>query len=179
MTNLTPLFPRQKVPALEVTTVGGGVWRLAAQKPETFTLLAFYRGLHCPICRRYLSELEGLLPEFEKRGVSVVAASSDPQDRAKQAKSGWGLSGMRIAHGLSIDDARQWGLYVSRSNGMTSAGVVEPDLFNEPGLFIVRPDGTLYWGTTSTMPFGRPHFKEILQSLDFVIPKNYPARGDA
>lgn len=68
---------------------------------------------------------------------------------------------------------------VSRSNGMTSAGVVEPELFNEPGLFIVRPDGTLYWGTTSTMPFGRPHFNEILQSLDFVIPKNYPARGDA
>jgi len=36
--------------------------------------------------------------------------------------------------------------------------VVEPDRFNEPGLYIVRPDGTLYWGATSTMPFGRPHF---------------------
>ena len=173
------LMPNQPVPALDLGLAGGERFSLAAEKARQFTMVVFYRGLHCPVCRRYLSELEGLLPEFEKRGVSVVAASSDPQDRAEQTKSTWGLNNLRIGHGLSIDEARAWGLYVSRSIGMTSAGVVEPDLFSEPGLFIVRPDGTLYWGTTSTMPFGRPHFKEILQSLDFVIPKNYPARGDA
>jgi len=173
------LMPNKPVPALELDLVGGGKFSLAAEKPQHFTMVVFYRGLHCPICRRYLSELESLLPEFEKRGVAMVAASSDPQDRAEQAKSGWGLPNLRVGFGLSIAEARNWGLYVSRSNGKTSTGVVEPDLFNEPGLFIVRPDGTLYWGTTSTMPFGRPHFNEILQSLDFVIPKNYPARGDA
>ena len=173
------LIPNKAVPALDLNLAEGGRFSLADERPQSFSMIVFYRGLHCPICRRYLSELEGLLPEFDKRGVSVVAASSDPQDRAEQAKSGWGLVHLRVAWGLPIDEARKWGLYVSRSNGMTSAGVVEPELFNEPGLFIVRPDGTLYWGTTSTMPFGRPHFKEILQSLDFVIPKNYPARGDA
>jgi peroxiredoxin len=172
-------MPNKPVPALDLGLAGGERFSLAAEKPQHFSMVVFYRGLHCPICRRYLSELESLLPEFEKRGVSVVAASSDPLDRAEQAKSAWGLKNLRIGHGLSIDEARAWGLYASRSNGMTSAGVVEPDLFNEPGLFIVRPDGRLYWGTTSTMPFGRPHFNEILQSLDFVIPKNYPARGDA
>jgi len=174
-----PLMPNKPVPVLELNLVGGGRFSLAAEKPQQFTMVVFYRGLHCPICRRYLSELESLLPEFEKRGVSVVAASSDAQDRAEQAKSGWGLANLRVGYGISIEEARKWGLYVSRSNGKTSAGVMEPDLFSEPGLFIVRPDGTLYWGTTSTMPFGRPHFNEILQSLDFVIPKNYPARGDA
>jgi peroxiredoxin len=173
------LLPNKSVPALELNMVGGGRYSLAAEKPQHFTMAVFYRGLHCPICRRYLSELESLLPEFEKRGVSVFAASSDAQERAEQAKSGWGLPNLRVAYGLSIEEARKWGLYVSRSKGATSTGVVEPDLFNEPGLFIVRPDGTLYWGTTSTMPFGRPHFNEILQSLDFVISKNYPARGDA
>ena len=174
-----PLPPNQPVPALDLSLAGGGRYSLAAEKAQNFTMVVFYRGLHCPICRRYLSELETLLPEFEKRGVSVFAASSDAQDRAEQAKSGWGLAKLRIGYGLAIEEARKWGLYVSRSNGPTSAGVVEPDLFNEPGIFIVRPDGTLYWGTTSTMPFGRPHFNEILQSLDFVISKNYPARGDA
>lgn len=173
------LIPNQAVPPLELSLAGGGTFSLAGERPQQFTMVVFYRGLHCPICRRYLSELETLLPEFEKRGVSVIAASSDPQDRAEQAKAGWGLKSLRIGHGLSIADAREWGLYVSRSNGMTSAGVVEPDLFNEPGLYIIRPDGRLYWGTTTTMPFGRPHFNEILQSLDFVIAKNYPARGDA
>ncbi len=173
------LMPNKPVPALELSLVGGGHISLAAEKPQHFTMVVFYRGLHCPICRRYLSELETLLPEFEKRGVAVVAASSDAKDRAEQAKSGWGLPNLCIGYGLSIEEARKWGLYVSRSKGATSTGVVEPDLFNEPGLFIVRPDGTLYWGTTSTMPFGRPHFNEVLQSLDFVIAKNYPARGDA
>ena len=62
---------------------------------------------------------------------------------------------------------------------MTSAGVEEPALFAEPGLFLVKPDGPLYWGSVSTMPFARPHFNEILQGVDFVISKNYPARGEA
>ncbi len=174
-----PLMPNKLVPALRLELVGGEQFSLESEQPRHFTMIVFYRGLHCPICRRYLSELETLLPEFDKRGVSVIAASSDARDRAEQAKAGWGLAALRIGYGLSIDEARKWGLYVSTSKGPTSAGVVEPDLFNEPGLFIVRPDGTLYWGTTSTMPFGRPHFNEILQSLDFVIAKNYPARGDA
>jgi peroxiredoxin len=173
------LMPNKPVPDLELDLVGGGRVSLAAEKPQRFTMVVFYRGLHCPICRRYLSELETLLPEFKKRGISVFAASSDALDRAEQAKSGWGLPELRIAYGLSIEEARKWGLYVSRSKGATSMGVVEPDLFSEPGLFILRPDGMLYWGTTSTMPFGRPHFSEILQSLDFVISKDYPARGDA
>ncbi|MDO8788434.1 MAG: peroxiredoxin-like family protein [Sulfuritalea sp.] len=173
------LIPNKLVPGLEIDVVGGGHFSLSAEKPQQFTMLVFYRGLHCPICRRYLSELEGVLPELEKRGVSVFAASSDTQDRAEQAKSGWALPNLRIGYGLSIEEARKWGLYISRSKGPTSTGVMEPDLFNEPGLFVVCPDGSLYWGTTSTMPFGRPHFNEILQSLDFVILKNYPARGDA
>ena len=173
------LTPNQPVPALDLAVAGGGHFSLSAEKPGRFTMVVFYRGLHCPICRRYLTELETLLPEFAKRGVSVVAASSDVPDRAEQAKNGWGLKTLRVAYGLSIEDARKWGLHISRSNGTTSAGVVEPELFNEPGLFIVRPDARLYWGTTSTMPFGRPHFNEVLQSLDFVIAKNYPARGDA
>lgn len=174
-----PLMPNQPVPVLELNTVGGGRFSVAAENPQSFALIVFYRGLHCPICRRYLTELESVLPEFAKRGLTVIAASSDPQERAEQAKNAWGLRTLRIGYGLSIEDARKWGLYVSRSNGMTSAGVVEPDLFNEPGLFLVRPDGRLYWGTTSTMPFGRPHFNEVLQSLDYVLSKDYPARGDA
>jgi peroxiredoxin len=173
------LKPNSPVPPLDLPLAGGGRFVLADEKPANFSMVVFYRGLHCPICRRYLSDLEKLLPDFEKRGVAAVAASSDPQDRGEQAKTGWGLPRLRVAHGLSIDAARQWGLNVSRSIGKTSTGLVEPDLFNEPGLFLVRPDGRLYWGTTSTMPFARPHFSEILQSLDIVIQKNYPARGDA
>ena len=80
---------------------------------------------------------------------------------------------------MSIEKAREWGLYVSTSRGMTSAGVEEPPLFAEPGLFLVKPDRTLYWASISTMPFARPHFPEIAQAIDFAVSKNYPARGEA
>jgi len=56
---------------------------------------------------------------------------------------------------------------------------LEPALFNEPGVFLARPDHTLYWASVQSMPFARPHFREILAALDFVIAKDYPARGEA
>jgi len=178
MTSISPLFPRQPVPALEVDTVGGGTWRLSDQAPENFTLVVFYRGLHCPICSRYMGDLEAKLGEFAKRGVSVVAISSDDETRAAEAKEKWGLTNMAVGYGLDLDVARQWGLYISTSRGKTSAGIDEPALFSEPGLFLVRPDGTLYWSSVQTMPFARPSFREILGALDFVIEKDYPARGE-
>jgi len=50
------LRPRQPVPALEIDTVSGARWSLAEQNPERFMMLVFYRGLHCPICRKYTSD---------------------------------------------------------------------------------------------------------------------------
>ena len=80
---------------------------------------------------------------------------------------------------LSIATGRAWGLYVSTGRGDTSIGIEEPALFTEPGLFLVRPDGTLYWAAVQTMPFARPGFADVLKALDFVIAKDYPARGEA
>jgi peroxiredoxin len=173
------LIPRKPAPALEFDTVGGGRWSLAEQKPQNFTMVVFYRGLHCPICRRYTSELNGMIGEYDKRGVSTVITSTDSAERAAEAKEKWVLPSLTVGYGVTIDKAREWGLYVSTSRGMTSAGIEEPPLFAEPGLFLVRPDRTLYWASVSTMPFARPHFNEIAQAIDFALSKNYPARGEA
>ncbi len=173
------LMPRKPVPSLEFDTLNGGRWSLAAQKPQNFTMVVFYRGLHCPICRKYTSELNGMIADFDKRGVSTVITSNDTKERAQQAKETWGLPNLTIGYGVPVDKSREWGLYVSTGRGKTSAGVEEPALFAEPGLFLVRPDQTLYWASISTMPFARPHFPEIAAALDFAISKDYPARGEA
>ena len=171
--------PRTPVPALECDLVGGGHWSLAAQKPQNFTMVVVYRGLHCPVCRKYTGELNGMIDEFAKRGVATIVTSTDTAERAEQAKTQWGLPNLSVGYGVSIASAREWGLFISTSRGLTSAGIEEPALFAEPGLFLVKPDGTLYWSSVSTMPFARPHFGEILQAIDFVVSKNYPARGEA
>jgi peroxiredoxin len=178
MTTITPLIPRQRVPALEVPTVGGGTWRLGATPPEAFTMVVVYRGLHCPICKGYLADLNRKVEDFARLGVEVVVVSSDGEDRATRAKDEWGLDKLTVGYGLDLDTARAWGLYISAGIGKTSAGVEEPKLFSEPGLFMVRPDGTLYFGSVQTMPFARPEFGAILKAVEFVKGRDYPARGE-
>lgn len=175
---MSKLYPRQAVPALSVATLSGARWTLSEQRPERFTLIVFYRGLHCPICRGYIGELDRSFDEFYKRGVGVIAISSDVQERAAQAKETWGLTTLPIGYGVSLDLAREWGLYISSGRGRTSVGIEEPAQFSEPGVFLIRPNGTLYWSSIQTMPFARPGFKEMLGAIDFVIKNDYPARGE-
>src|SRR6266508_3009946 len=92
MTDLAPLLPRQPVPPLNVNLAGGGSLDLEKEKPANFTLLVFYRGLHCPICKTQLRELESKLDEFDKRGVAVGAVSSDTRERAMQTREAWGIN---------------------------------------------------------------------------------------
>ena len=172
------LIPRQKTPDLSVPTLAGDGFDLGSDDADLFTLVVFYRGLHCPICGTYLKELVRLLPEFEKRGVKVIAISSDGRDRADLMAQKVGASPLRFGFDLPLSVARAWGLYISTSRGKTSLGIEEPALFAEPGVFLVRPDQTLYYGAVQTMPFVRPSFRELVAALDFIIANDYPARGE-
>ena len=167
-------MPNLPVPELKLPTVDGGILDLAALKPPTFTMLVFSRGLHCPICKGYLGELERKLDDFAKLGVFVAAASTDTGERAERTKSEWGLDRLRIAYDLPIEKARELGLYIS-----SSIKNDEPPEFAEPGLFLIRPDRTLYCASIQTMPFARPAFSDVLRAVSFVIEKDYPARGAA
>jgi peroxiredoxin len=176
---MSKLMPRQPVPDLSVSLVGGGEWRLAAQAPENFTLICFYRGLHCPVCKSYLKDLDRLVGDFGQRGVGVVAISCDSRVRAQRAVADWGLENLPVGHALALDQARSWGLYISTGRGKSSLGIDEPEQFSEPGVFVVRPDRTLYMASVNTMPFARTHFSEILGAIDFILRNDYPARGEA
>jgi peroxiredoxin len=171
-------MPRRAAPALELRTLDGGTWRLAERKPKSFTMIVFYRGLHCPICSRYIKDLDNRLADLAGRGVEAIAASSDGAERAAEARERWKLEQVTVGHGLTIAAARSWGLYVSSGRGKTSIGIEEPAEFSEPGLFLVRPDGTIYYAAVQSMPFARPSFSELVGAIDFVLAKDYPARGE-
>lgn len=172
------LMPRQKTPDLSLPLVGGGQFDLSSESGSLGTLVCFYRGLHCPICATYLTELEKLTPDFKNRGVTTVAVSSDGADRAAEMAEKIGAAHLRTAYDLPLQTARDWGLFISTSRGTTSIGIEEPALFSEPGLFLVNQGQTLYYMSVQTMPFVRPSFRELLGALDFAIEKNYPARGE-
>ena len=169
------LIPRRKVPGLVVDTLDHGRFDLASETSERGTVVCLYRGLHCPICATYLTELEKRAPEFAER---TIAISPDDAERARGMADKISATALRIGYGLTLAKAREWGLYISTGRGMTSIGIEEPALFSEPGLFMINADQTLYYGSVQTMPFVRPHFSELLGALDFAIAKNYPARGE-
>lgn len=172
------LMPRQKTPDLSLPTLDHGDFDLAAEQSERGTVICFYRGLHCPLCANYLTEMEKKVADFAERGVGTIAISSDDEARSRAMADKIGAKGLRFGYDLGLQTAREWGLYISTSRGKTSIGIEEPALFSEPGLFMVTPQQTLYYGSVQTMPFVRPHFSELVGALDFAIANDYPARGE-
>lgn len=168
------LKPRQPVPALGVALVGGGRWVLAEQHPDRFSLVIFYRGYHCQMCRAYLTQLDGLVERFADVGVtSVVAVSGDDAQRARRSVDEWGLGQLQVGYGQSMESMREWGLFISKA---IKEG--QPNEFGEPGLFVIRPDGTLYAAVLNTMPFMRPNLDDVVATIRWVNDNDYPARGE-
>jgi len=166
--------PRMKVPNISVDLVNDTKWELEEQTPENFTMVIFYRGKHCPVCKSYLEELQSKLDQFTNRGVNVIGISANTEKIAKDTYQSWDIPDIPIGFEFSINNAKELGLFISK--GISDK---EPETFFEPGLFLIKPNGELYCASIQTMPFARPNFDEILKAIDFVLDKDYPARGEA
>ncbi|WP_373538353.1 peroxiredoxin-like family protein [Chamaesiphon sp.] len=171
-TKTSKLLTGTQVPALEVKTLDGKTWKLIDRQPENLTLIIFYRGWFCPICKTYLEEIDRHLADFAKLGVKVIAVSGDSQAKAQACQDNWQINNLTIGYAASIQLMRDWGLYLSKG-----AFEHEPNLFCEPGFFLVKNDGTLYYTAINSGPFGRPSIGEMLGSIEFVLAKKYPIRG--
>ncbi|MGB3556072.1 MAG: peroxiredoxin family protein [Jannaschia sp.] len=165
-------IPGQPAPDLDLELIIGAEWRLRDQSPDAFTMIVFYRGLHCPICGTYLRDLRDMYDDFLSKGVEVINVSMDGADRAQKAHGEWELDPIPMGHSLTEEQARAWGLYLSSARAEK-----EPAVFSEPGLFLVKPDGTLYMAEMASAPFLRPDLKLLLSKLDFINEKDYPPRG--
>jgi len=165
-------IPLQLLPDLDLPLVGGGRFVLADSKPDLFTLIIFYRGYHCPLCRVQLADLKERLGELAELGVEPVAISMDGEERAGKSSEEWELDGIRLAYGLDEATARSFGLYIS-----SAISDKEPERFSEPGLFLVKPDNTLYFASIQTSPFTRPALAELMQGMRYAKEHGYPARG--
>lgn len=160
----TPTIALPSVDGGEVQIGGKGRWQVAV----------VYRGRHCPLCKKYLKTLDGLLDEFHDAGVEVIALSGDPRDRAEAqaAEDRWRFP---VACELTQDQMHEFGLYVSepRSPQETDRS------FAEPGLFVTNPEGRLQIVDISNAPFARPDLQGLLTGLKFIQENDYPIRGTA
>lgn len=168
------LKPGHRAPALSLPLASDGTFTLSERQPENFSVLVFYRGYHCPICKDQLEDLNDKIGQFRDIGTEVTALSMDPKERAKKTVDEWEVGNLAIAYDMEQGDAAKFGLYFSHAISDT-----EPPLFSEPGMAIIRPDLTVFASYVQSVPFARPKFEDLLSGLSFILEKNYPARGTA
>lgn len=165
--------PKHKAPDLSFPLLDGSQWNLELQKPENFSLVVFYRGLHCPICKKYLQQLQELLPQFKERGVNVVAVSMDTEKRARLSRQKWEIPNLTLGYELAESTVREWALYLSE--GVKDG---EPKVFSEPGLFLIDNTNQVYYSATNSNPWGRPYLPSFVKAVDYIVQSGYPARGE-
>ena len=162
--------PGGNFPQLRWSTVGAG--KLDLTEEEGWRLLVVYRGRHCPLCKRYLSQLQELLDQYREAGIFVAALSSDPEERAEAdvAEQEWKFP---VGYDLAPEEMRELGLFVSdpRSPDETDRP------FAEPGVFVLNPSGRLQIIDISNAPFARPDLRSLLGGIKFVAENDYPIRG--
>jgi peroxiredoxin len=189
---MSTVYTNVPAPALAVATLSGEFFDLTKQNPDNFTIVVFYRGRHCPICIGQLKEVEASFEQAKKQGMNVIAISMDTKEKAldtvaavvasssTQSKDGEEKKtadisdfSLPIGYGLTEEQARSWGLYLSQGRPNTT----EPAVFSEPGIYVMRPDTTVFFAQTQSAPFTRPNFENLLGGLEYTLRNDYPARG--
>lgn len=166
--------PREKVPSITIDLVNDTQWKLEDQTPKNFTLIIFYRGKHCPVCKKQLEELQSRISDFTERGINIIAISANSEKISKETHGIWKIKDIPLGFEFPIEQARKWGLFISKS-----ISDKEPEHFFEPGMFLIDKEGKLYWEAIQSMPFGRPDFEDVLNGIDYILKEGYPARGEA
>lgn len=79
----SPLRPGEASPAFTLPCANrGGAVSLADLRGRPF-LIGFYRGLHCPFCRRQVVQLSAAQPALLAAGIETLAVINTPLERAR------------------------------------------------------------------------------------------------
>ena len=164
------VFPDIKAPLLSGESVN-------LAKPKSgfdWKLVLVYRGKHCPLCTRYLNQLEQFKDALADIGVDIIAVSGDSKAQLEAHSEQLEIS-YDISYGLSIEQMKTLGLYISdpRSEQETD----HP--FAEPGLFVINAEGHIQVVDISNNPFVRPELQALVNGLAWIRnpDNNYPIRG--
>lgn len=128
----------------------GNSWAVFFSHPKDYT----------PVCTTELGEVSRLLPEFQKRGVKVIALSVDSLESHK----GWindinETQNTKVAYPIIADPTRE----IAQSYGMIHPKAL--DSFTVRTVFVIDPNKKVRLMITYPAPTGR-NFAEILRVID-------------
>ncbi len=162
-------------PVITATSLSGETVTLGQPVEGTdWQMVVVYRGRHCPLCTKYLNQLESFKQRFFENKVDLIAVSADSAAQLESHMEKLNIS-FPIYHSLSQEDMQKLGLYISipRSEQETDHN------FAEPGLFVVNEQGQLHVVDISNNPFVRPELAPLASGLEWIRnpENNYPIRG--
>lgn len=164
-----------KFPDITLPLLGGEEVSIGQPMDDnTWQMVVVYRGKHCPLCSKYLAQLEEIKEKFYEQKVGLIAVSGDPLVKAEAQAKNVGLT-IPVAYGLTIEQMKQLGLYIS-----TPRSPQETDRpFSEPGIFVINSEGKAQIIDISNAPFSRPNLEHLASGLGFIrdSKNNYPIRG--
>ncbi|UTW45699.1 redoxin family protein [bacterium SCSIO 12696] len=164
------IFPPLQVKDLNDNNVTLG----KPQQGASWQLVLVYRGRHCPLCTKYLNQLESYRDRLLQNGVDVVAVSGDSKAQLQAHLSKLQVS-FALCYGLTQEQMQTLGLYISipRSAEETDHN------FAEPGLFVINEEGAIQVIDISNNPFVRPELEALISGLEWIRnpDNNYPIRG--
>ncbi len=170
---MTTLEAGKPFPKIEVHQLGSDTMALGVPGGgHDWQMVVVYRGLHCPLCKKYLAQLDQMAAEFHALGVDVVSVSGDPKEKAQTMVDEHDLK-LPMGWGLTVAQMNTLGLYISdpRSPQETDRP------FAEPGVFVINGDGNIQIIDISNAPFARPDLTSLLNGLKFIRGNDYPIRG--
>ncbi len=137
-------------------------------------IVVVYRGRHCPLCTKYLNQLEGCRRNLLDLRIDLAAVSADNKSQLETHMEKLHIS-YPIYYGLTIEQMQELGLYISvpRSEKETD----HP--FAEPGLFVINEKNEVQVVDISNGSFARPELEALVSGLRFIRDpeNNYPIRG--
>ena len=170
-----------KAPDATLPDVTGKTQRLAKLYGEGPTFVVFYRGGWCPFCNLQLHDLMTAKPDFDKRGLRIVAISVDlPNESAKtQAKQGVlfpmlsdgnlaAHKAFHIVHVPSDTEAKAlvgYGVDLEKYSGQSHHS------FAVPSIFLVDKTGVVRWVHVDEDYKTRPSPKQMLEVAERALKK--------
>ncbi len=162
-------------PEVRATLLGGDSVILGAPLGDaSWQAIFVYRGQHCPLCTKYLNQLEDFKTAFAEAGVEVVAVSADSEQQVRGHLEKLAVS-FPVAYDLSEQSMMELGLYISNPRSAQETD----HRFAEPGLFVVNEQGNVHVVDISNNPFVRPELGALARGLAWIRnpDNNYPIRG--
>jgi peroxiredoxin len=175
----------QRIPEVRARDLDGkevSLTSLAAQGP---ILLVFYRGGWCPFCNSEIHALSEAAPDFEKRGVKLVALSVDKPNEGAKTKAlyhipfpvlsdpeGTALEAFKVVNRVSdeqLGQMRSHGVDLEQYSGK------KHHIIAIPSFFLIDREKIVRWAHSDRDFKVRPSVAQLLGAVDATL-SNLPRK---